>query len=298
MGDGIGGELPTQFARAGHDQYCSKYPANTTVPVRSSLGDYVFTAPTGWTTTRYADGIVLSSNNGENCRLTLWPMRPAGQSLANDASLLFSQVFRGLQLKQDSTAPSVVRGVSAQGWDYYLLKHGLSKPGDNYVFWGFAFVAQLSNQVACISGMSKDPLVSSCFGLMGNDVWPKFFYSLQFKNWNAAQPESAFLKKVPGVWISATATAADRWEFTPNGRFASAAAARRNDATYFGDGAYSIQGYRITLVHDDNKDSPERGLIRCEQESLDGGHTWTEKLHLLRTSAIDGSEYEVTYKKQ
>jgi hypothetical protein len=203
----------------------------------------------------------------------------------------------------------MVRGVSAQGWDYWIIKHGLSKPGDDYAFWGFVFVAQLSNQVACISGMSKDPLVSSCFGLMVNDAWPKFFYSLQFKNWNAARQESALLKKVPGVWITAAATAGDRWEFAPNGRFASAAAAQRYFRTssteimavtdaYFGDGAYSIQGHRITLIHDDRKDRPESGLIRCEQESLDGGRTWTDRLHLLRISAIDGSEYEVTYTKQ
>src|SRR5258705_6656799 len=62
-------------------------------PARDTLDNYVYTAPSGWTTARYPDGIVLSSNNGESCRLTLWPMRSTGSNLANDASRLFADVF-------------------------------------------------------------------------------------------------------------------------------------------------------------------------------------------------------------
>ncbi len=284
-------------------------PQNTGSTSTDSLDDYVYAIPAGWTSRRYPDGIVLSSSNGENCHLTLWQMQPPSDSIASDASAIFSEIFKTLRTQRGSTAPSMVRGVSAQGWPYYIIKHGLSAPGDGYVFWGFAFVARLGSQVARISGISKDPLVSSCFGLMMADVWPNFFYSLRFKNWDATQRQSDLSKKIHGVWMSATATAGDRWEFAPNGRFASAAAAQRYFRTssteittvtdaYFGDGAYSVRGHRVTFTYDDHQRRPETGLIRLEQESLDGGRTWSEKLHLLRTSNIDGSEFQVTYEKQ
>jgi hypothetical protein len=34
-----------------------------------------------------------------------------------------------------------------------------------------------------------------------------------------------------------------------------------------------------------------------EEESKDNGRTWAPILYLLRTSTVDGKEYEVRYKK-
>ncbi|MFL5773215.1 MAG: hypothetical protein ACJ75F_08660 [Flavisolibacter sp.] len=278
----------------------------------ASLANYVYTAPPGWTTTNYPDGIVLTSpvsNTGEKCNLTLWSMRQPGSSLQNDSEKIFAEVFSSFDLKNSSTPPYLTRGTSSQGWDYFITRKSIAlRGGDFQTMFGFVFVAKLRDQLAVISGISKDPLVSSCFGLQLNDVWPQFFYSLQFRNWNSTK-ENSLAKMLPAVWITATATASDRFAFAPNGRFAGAAASQRyasvsstemlriTDA-YFGNGAYVLNGNAIQLIYDSEKNNPESGMLRVEQESRDGGRTWTNKLYLSRKSVVDGSLYEVYYDKQ
>jgi hypothetical protein len=66
---------------------------------------------------------------------------------------------------------------------------------------------------------------------------------------------------------------------------------------YFGDGTYAVQGNAITLSPDNKSRSPTTGWFRVEETSQDGGSTWVPALYLLRTSTVDGKEYEVHYKK-
>jgi hypothetical protein len=46
-----------------------------------SLSEYIYTAPQGWTTMQYANGIELRSNTSENCTIRLYPMRPSSEHL-------------------------------------------------------------------------------------------------------------------------------------------------------------------------------------------------------------------------
>jgi hypothetical protein len=276
-----------------------------------SLANYAYTLPQGWASVVYTDGIVLSapvSNTGEKCNITLWPMRVSTGNLQNDANNLFADVFKTFQLANSSTSPSMIKGISAQGWEYFIVKRAISMGSNYQTMFGFVFAAKLGNQVAAVSGISKDPLVSSCFGLQLTDVWPKFFYNLQFKNWSSSNG-SSLLKNITGTWMAVTATSGDRFVFAPNGRYAGASASQkyysisstevlRITDTYFGDGSYSISGNNIVLTADNDKNHPEYGFIRAEEESKDEGRTWTPKLYLLRKSVVDGSEYEVGYEKQ
>ncbi len=277
-----------------------------------TLADYIYAIPQGWTTEQYPDGVVLKapvSNTGERCNITLWPMRTSSGNIEADANYLFSTTFKDFDLVNGSTPPSMIRGISSQGWEYFISKKPIRlRGGDFQNMFGFAFVARLGNQVAGITGISKDPLVSSCFGLQLTDVWPKFFYSLQFKNFQPGSQDVQIAKRLAGVWMAVTASAGDRFVFAPNGRFAGAAAAQRYlrlsstellrvTDVYFGDGSYSLVGSGIVLTYDSNKNSPERGLFRIEEESKDG-RTWTQKLYLLRRSTVDNTEYEVAYEKQ
>jgi hypothetical protein len=155
-----------------------------------SLAEYVYTPPSGWTVTPYPDGIVMTSpvsNTGEKCVLSLWPLRPASNELQRDAGSAFAEVFKAFEPRNSDygTAASMSRGVSAHGWDYLIVKRAIGIPGQPTVS-GFVFVARLGGWLAPVSGISKDPLVSSCFGLMVKDAWPKFFYSLQFRSWKPA----------------------------------------------------------------------------------------------------------------
>jgi hypothetical protein len=116
-------------------------------------------------------------------------------------------------------------------------------------------------------------------------------------------------KKIAGVWTAATGTSADQFTFAANGRYGGAAAAQQYNRisstevlqttqAFFGNGAYTLKGNAITLTPDDRRTHPETGFIRVEEESGDDGRSWVETLHLLRTSAVDGKEYEVLYQKE
>jgi hypothetical protein len=292
----------------------AQQPAGGQQPA-ASLADYVYTIPPGWTPTTYSDGIVIGSpvsNTGERCLLQIWPMRTPSGNLAQDAVAAFRQIFSAYQAaeSQYATRNSIVRGTSAQGWDYFMIKNAIRLSGGNYaVLWGFVFVAGVGNRVAVISGISKDPLVSSCFGLNLTDVWPNFFYSLRFKGWNSSLPPQQLMKRMAGTWMAVTSTAGDRWVFAANGRFASASAAQRyysvssteaisvTDA-YFGDGSWSLNGQAVVLTKDNDKAHPSKGWMRLEQESYDNGATWADHLYLLRTSTVDGKEYEMNYHRE
>lgn len=283
----------------------------------ASLSDYVYTAPAGWTTNQYSDGIVLTSpmaGNGERCLISMWPMRSSSGNLQRDADVAFREIFNTYQLKSQTSAgfllqSSITRGTSGQGWDYVLVKNGIAKPGGQYeTLLGFVMVAGLNNRLAVISGLSKDPMVSTCMGeLTGSTNWPRFFHSLSFKNWHMGDQSQAMRKRLAGVWTAATASASDQITFAGNGRYANASAAQQyylsstelltTTQAYFGNGSYTLRGNAITLTQDDRKNQPDRGFFRVEEESKDGGQSWTPALYILRTSAVDGKEYELKYGK-
>jgi hypothetical protein len=112
-------------------------------------------------------------------------------------------------------------------------------------------------------------------------------------------------KLLSGEWIAATATAGDKITFAGNGRFANAAAAQQyhlgtnelitTTQAYFGNGSYTLRGNSITLTQDDKR--TDHGFFRVEQESKDDGRTWADAFYLMRTSTVDGQEYELRYKR-
>jgi hypothetical protein len=291
--------------------------AQTSAGSPASLAEYVYATPPGWTATTYPDGIVLMSPayaTNEKCVVTLWPMRSAGGNLLSDANYIFQDVYKNYELRNQTVRGSemphsIVHGTSGQGWDYVIIRRGVAPRGSPESRLGFVFVAKLNNRLAVISGVSRDPLVSSCMGELVYNAWPRFFYSLSFKGWPTTDQASAMRTKIAGVWTIATATAADQFTFAANGRYGGAAAAQqynrinstevlRTTQAYFGNGAYTLRGNTITLTPDDRKNQPETGFIRVEEESKDEGRSWAESLYLLRISTVDGKDYEVRYSKK
>jgi hypothetical protein len=241
-------------------------------------------------------------------------MRPAGANLLSDAFNTFRDVYKTYELRSQTTRgtpmpSSVVRGTSGQGWDYVVVRKGVAPPGSPESRLGFVFVAKLNNRLAVISGVSKDPLVSTCFGELAYNAWPRFFYSLRFKTWTPIDQAPALRKKMAGVWTIATGSVADQFTFAANGRYAGASARQSygrisnsevvtTTQGFFGNGAYTLKENTITLTPDDRSRRPESGLVRVEEESKDDGRSWVEILYLLRTSSIDGKDYEVRYQKK
>jgi len=239
-------------------------------------------------------------------------MRPAGANLMADAYGMFREAFKTFELRNMTVRgtpmpSSIVRGTSGQGWDYVIIRRGVAPPGSPESRLGFVFVAKLNDRLAAISGVSRDPLVSTCMGELVYNFWPRFFYSLSFKNWTPTDQASAMRQRIAGVWTVATATASDQFTFAANGRYGGAAAAQqynrinssevlRTTQGYFGNGAYTLSGNTITLKPDGQR--PETGFFRMEQESTDDGRSWAEFLYLLRVSAVDGKDYELRYSKR
>jgi len=267
-----------------------------------SLANYIYTAPQGWTPLQFADGIILRSNTSENCAIVMYAMRPSSGNLFQDAATAWGAVFQAFEVRPTMTfpaLPALIQGVSAQGWVYVMVKQGIALRGsardplNEQQFFGFIMVANLGNRVAAISGLSKDPLVSACFGRSLGDVWPRFFSSLQFRNWNPPAGND-FAQKIHGVWQAISTSvgggAVHRYVFTPAGRYAELGVTQRYmnlsrteyaiwTSKTFGDGAYSISGNQMTFRPDRGK--PETGFLRLEQISEDGGKTWKEKLYIL-----------------
>jgi hypothetical protein len=179
-------------------------------------------------------------------------------------------------------------------------------PGQWETLVGFVMVAKLSGNLAVVSGLSKVPLVSACFGELRPSVWPRYFYSLRFRSWPVIDQSPAMAARLAGAWTSATGNAADQYQFNASGRYGSAAAVQnysRISSTevlqttqgFFGNGSYSLKENMITLSSDGG--TPETAFFRLESESHDGGRSWIDVLYLLRRSVVDGSEYEVRYTK-
>jgi hypothetical protein len=281
----------------------------------ATLDEYVYTTPPGWAAQRLTDAIMISSPlsaTNEKCLIYLLPMRPAGANLLVDANNAFRDVWlRNYVLRNQTPAgfampESIVHGTSGAGWDYVIVRRGIAPSNSPESRLGFVMVAKLDNRLAVISGLSKDPLVSACMGeLTGATNWPKFFYSLNFKSWQAGDQTQAMRRRLAGVWTVATAGAADQITFAGNGRFANAAAAQQyhlsstelitTTQAYFGNGSYTLRGNSITLTQDDKRS--EHGFFRLEQESKDEGRTWADVFYLMRTSAVNGEEYELRYGK-
>jgi hypothetical protein len=281
-----------------------------------TLDEYIFTAPAGWAAQKLSDAIMLSSppsETNEKCLLYLLPMRPASANLLQDANNAFRDMWlRGFVLRNQTPAgfafpESIIHGYSGQGWEYVIVRKGIAQPNNPQESrLGFVMVAKLDNRIAVISGLSKDPLVSACMGEnRGTTNWPKFFYSLSFKNWQPGDQTQTMRRMLAGEWMAVTATAGDKITFAGNGRFANAAAAQQYHLTpnelitttqaYFGNGNYTLRGNAITLTQDDNR--VDHGFFRVEQESKDEGRTWADVLYLMRTSSVDGAEYELRFKK-
>jgi hypothetical protein len=291
----------------------SSAPAGAPGP--ATLDDYIFTAPAGWNAKRNPNAIVLESpllGTSEKCFITFLPIRPAGPDVVADAVRIFGEEWGAFEMRDrdgrgGDMPPVLVRGTSGQGWDYAILKRGLGPRGSPETRLAFLLAARLNDRLAVISGLSKDPLVSACFGELYASLWPRFFYSLSFRNWTPPGDQAAAMRRrMAGVWIGGGATAAGQFVFSANGRYGGAAASQQYNrinsrelltttTAFFGDGAYSLRGNSITLTP--NGSAPENGFIRIEQESKDGGRSWADWLYLLRTSAVDGKEYEMKYQR-
>jgi hypothetical protein len=265
-------------------------------------GDYVYAIPNGWERQPVPNAIVLASPvypGGERCQLSLLPMRPVARGLPDDALGIFRELFRAEPLTGDIYPPTkFFRGISPQGWEYFVVKKPIG-PSGGMQLGAILLVARIGRNLASIAGMSKEFLVSNCFGESIRDVWPPFFYSLRFKTATTSQQEEAAIRqKLAGVWMAATASVGLRYEFSANGRYADAAGAMQRTQsadimhTFFGNGSYSFDGNTLIMVGDDKRRTIAQ--FRLEQESKDFGRSWTDSLCLWSP----GSSGEVCYSRE
>jgi len=270
--------------------------APSMAPEGGRLADYVYTIPETWTRQNAQNAIVLTSpiyQGGERCQLSMLPMRSSTRALPDEALNIFRELFKTEPLTGDIYPPTIlIRGTSPQGWDYFIVKKPIGPSGGAQIG-TILLVAKLGNNLATVVGTSKTFMVSNCFGELVRDVWPSFFYSLQFKNTSAEQDQAAMRQRLAGVWIAATASVALRYEFSANGRYADAAGVRQRTSTeaFFGNGSYSFDGNTLIMTDDDKRRTTAQ--FRVAQESKDFGARWSDTLCLLSP----GSSGEVCYQR-
>jgi hypothetical protein len=279
-------------------------PATGASPGTGSFADYLYAIPQGWNTTAYPDGLVHASptyNNGEHCQITVLQMRRASANVGMDAIGAFTEIFKAdprQNAQYPYPPPTFTRGMSADGWEYFMIQKSLGQVGDYSAMNARVFAARLGDRLALVLTTSKDPLVSMCFGELVRDEWPRFFHSLHFKSWTPAGQERQTLARLEGTWTTATATVADRYSFAPNGRYGSAAAATyrtrispnevlATTKAFFGNGSYTIRGNTIVFTADDAKNRPITRWFRLEEVSKDVGQTWRERLCILDPATGD-----------
>jgi len=277
----------------------------------SSVGDYIYALPQGWNPMPQGASMWLvspPSETGERCTISLWPMRQSGGDVLNDAAAAWGPTFREFTVPPGVTT-QLIRGVSAQGWEYAIVHRDMAAPGSpDATLTGFVMMARLGNREAMISWLSKAQLYSTCVQFYTGlpNVWPRFFASLGFRGWTAPTG-SGLAKGIVGSWESFGSStgggAVLQYAFTPAGRYAFIGVGQRYMAlsrfeaavwtsTTFGDGSYSVRGNELTLTPD--RGQRETYLIRLEQESKDG-RNWTEKLYMMkpeRVMHLDGSRVE------
>jgi hypothetical protein len=261
-----------------------------------SLASYLYAIPPQWTRGESPQGIVLASpvfNNGEHCQLMMLPLHAASQPLADEAIRAFADIFKADPLSTyPSPPPRLARGTSPQGWDYFLIRKLVGgQEGESRTQGATLLKAKVGDQIATIVGMSKDFMVSQCFGLLRADVWPAFFYGLQFKEAQAStQSRAALQQRLAGTWTTATATVGLGYTFQANGRYATTGTTRyaypalngnttQTTQAFFGDGAYSFDGNTIILTGDDHRRSTQ--FFRLQQVSTDSGQRWQDELCLM-----------------
>ena len=278
-------------------------------PVSGSLANYVFTAPPGWARQDFPDRIALVSpvfSNGEACQITMLPFQQSSGDVSEVALGAFRNLFHADPLSTYPVPPGqLARGFSPGGWEYFSLKKLVGgQEGEARTSGAIVLVVKVDGQTGIIIGTSKDFMVSNCFGLLQRDLWPNFFYSLQFKNAKSSGREVAAIKqRLAGSWITATGSAGLHYTFQANGRYADTMATQyrtRNSNTeelqtttgFFGNGSYSFDNHTLILQRDDHTRFVY--LFRLEQVSKDSGNSWADELVMLEPGASGEVRYQRT----
>ena len=282
----------------------TRTPIGATGSVRGDPAvGYNFTPPAQWSKQELRGQTVLTSpvyQNGERCQITILPMQEAGSARLPDIAIgTFRNTFRADPLASYPSQPSrLATGISPGGWEFFTIhKLVVGQEGDGKGIGTILLTAKAGDRIATIYGISKDFIVSNCFGELVRDVWPGFFYSLMFQGAAPGQQQDLIRQKLAGTWIAATGMVGNRYEFHSDGRYAGAAARRqfsRDSVTttaFFGDGSYSFDGNQLILTGDDG--SRSTFFFRLEFASRDSGATWTDQLCLLSP----GMSGEVCYRK-
>jgi len=229
------------------------------------------------------------------------PLYAASQPLASEALRTFADIFKADPLSTYPVPPPrLARGTSPQGWDYFVIRKLVGgQEGESRTQGAIVLKAKVGDEIATIVGMSKDFMVSQCFGELRANVWPAFFYGLQFKEAQASgKQRTAIQQRLAGTWTTATATVGLGYTFQANGRYATTGVTRyhypntNTTQAFFGDGAYSFEGSTIILTGDDHRRSTQ--FFRLQQVSNDSGQRWEDELCLMEL----GGSGEVCYRRE
>ena len=113
-------------------------------------------------------------------------------------------------------------------------------------------------------------------------------------------------RRIVGSWQAMGGSALTKYIFAANGRYQfigaytstsriSSDMIEMRTSGFTGDGAYSINGNKLTTTRDHDK--PDVSQYRLEKVNH-GGTGWKDRLYLLNKSTVDGALYEVCYERE
>jgi hypothetical protein len=292
----------------------------TTMSGLTSFSEYQFAAPQGWYVQNNKDHLSMSQSQvrGEACLILVIPPHQSSGNLETDAKNVFDQMYPGWSYRYTGEKKyDLLKGYTLQGLEYCVITASMNKlSADGSRFDGYedgsAMVIKNANSVAIISIRHNTAMMAHNDCVNKYETCARFFNSFTVNNAIIPQKtEEAPSKRIIGVWkLNAQGPAVGEYVFAANGNYQLVGAIGTSSTTsdyryeylhltsyaFKGDGSYSINGNQLKLMkRSDNK--PELQRIRFEKVNH-GGTGWKDRMHMLKTSAVDGKEYEVSYEKE
>ena len=291
----------------------------TTMQGSTSFSDYIFIAPQGWHLQSNKDYLSISQSQvpGQGCLILVIPPQTLSGNLEGDAKSVFDQMYPGWSYRNTGEKKyDLIKGYTSQGLEYCIMQAQMSKlSADGSRYDGFedggAIVIKNGNKVGIISVRHNTSMMAHTDCLNKYETWLRFFNSINIKNATASRPvDEQLSKRIIGVWkLTGHGVAVGEYVFAASGNYqlvgAIGSSSTSTDYRYEylhltsyafqGDGRYSINGNQLRMMKR-GVNEPEVARIRFEKVNH-GGTGWNDRIHMLRTSTLDGKEYEVCYEK-
>ena len=211
-----------------------------------------FDVPPGYTIKREGGVVMLQPNaitEKTPCVYGFIPTRASVGTLDADAKNSLVQAFPGWQIKSEHY--NAMRGIAADGWQYYWFKTDIQRLVGNSYEYATAMTMAFPGGPGHVNIVWGFGSTARC---LADDVsFSRLFHSLRPRGWTP-DGGKAFTKELVGTWRNTEAVGMAQYRFSPNGRYEYGQGTSTTFGTQetrtgsVGDGSYSLRGPALTLT--------------------------------------------------